>query len=81
MQPSRPVSAFGLKAHRDPVDTIAQPCGWRAIGKDVAKMGIANIAKGLDTLHPVAGIKVIAKGQPTFRGMLSSIALYWNLAQ
>ena len=41
---------------RQRVDAVAQAGGQRAVGEDVAEVGVADGAGGFDALHAVAGV-------------------------
>ena len=42
---------------RQRVDAVAQAAGLRAVGEDVAEVGIADGTGGFDALHAVAGVE------------------------
>lgn len=47
---------FGLERQRQGIDAITQAGGWRAVGKDMPKVRIADVAKDFGSDHAMAGI-------------------------
>ena len=57
----------GNLLERDGIHAIAQSAGFRAVGEDVAKMGVAGVADRFNARGPVAAVQMISDSITGYR--------------